>query len=85
MRWAAVRCYNCSTVEPLATRQAPARLLVDLRNRQQPPLGEWRFSLGSNVLKDKIWNSQAQNAGACAKVEGCVRAWFQILCRGRMY
>jgi hypothetical protein len=33
-------------------------------------------SLGSHVLKDKIWNSQARNAGACAKVEGCVRAWF---------
>jgi hypothetical protein len=30
------------------------------------------FKLGSNVLKDKIWNSQARKAGACAKVEGCV-------------
>ena len=27
---------------PLATPQAPARLLIDLRHRQQPPLGEWR-------------------------------------------
>jgi hypothetical protein len=28
---------------------------------------------GSNVPKDKIWKNQARKAGACAKVEGCLR------------
>jgi hypothetical protein len=42
------------------------RLCAATTALQLTPLATHLFQLGSNVLKDKIWNSQAQNAGACA-------------------